>query len=124
MPHLSEWQSALGVFVAIFASLFGARDSTGVVLPMLIVADIGAVAVFKQHARWDYLWRTLPPAGVGVVAAAIVMRHLDNDVFRPIIGGIILVLTVLQLVRLRWPSALGRVPHTPSAAWALACSPA
>ena len=138
MPHLGEWQwllasfaalcvgmskagfSGLGLIaVAIFASLFGARDSTGVVLPMLIVADIGAVTVFKQHARWDYLWRTLPLAGVGVILAALVMRQLDNAAFRPVIGGIILALTALQLVRLRWPEVLGRVPHARGAAWSL-----
>jgi hypothetical protein len=49
--------------VLIFAFLFGARDSTGVVLPMLIVGDVLAVATFRQHARWDYICAAccLPP---------------------------------------------------------------
>ena len=103
MPHLSEWQwllaiaaalcvglskagfAGLGlVAVATFASIFGARDSTGVVLPMLIVADIGAVLVFKQHARWDFIRRT-PVACVGVVLGTLIMQRLDNAAFRPVI---------------------------------------
>jgi uncharacterized membrane protein YfcA len=138
VPHLTEWQWGLAIFAALcvglskagfsglgliavvcFASIFGARDSTGIVLPMLIVADIGAVVVFKQHARWDYLRRTLPLAAVGVVVGALIMSRLDNAAFRPVIGVVILALTGIQLVRLRWPDALGRVPHSRAAAWSL-----
>ena len=39
--------------VLIFAFLFGARASTGVVLPLLIVGDVAAVRTFHQHARWN-----------------------------------------------------------------------
>ena len=54
--------------VVIFAFLFGARDSTGVVLPMLLAGDVTAVTAFHQHARWDYIRRMLPPACLGVIA--------------------------------------------------------
>src|SRR5881394_1863185 len=85
--------------VVLFATIFGARDSTGVVLPLFITADIGAVAIFKQHARWDYIRRTLPPAVIGIVVATLIMRRLDNATFRPLLGAIILALTIMQLVR-------------------------
>lgn len=138
MPHLTQWQwlivivaalcvgaskagfAGLGMVAVVgFASIFGARDSTGIVLPMLIVGDIGAVLVFKQHARWDYIRRTLPVAAVGVVGAALVMHGLDNASFKPVIGAIILVLTVLQFARMRFPEAFGRVPHSQPFAWML-----
>ena len=107
------------VAVVGFASIFGARDSTGIVLPMLIVGDLGAVLVFKQHARWDYIRRTLPVAAIGVVGAAVVMHGLDNAGFKPVIGGIILVLTALQFLRMRFPDVFGRVPHSRPFAWIL-----
>ena len=88
------------VHVIIFAFLFGARDSTGVVLPMLLTGDITAVTTFHQHARWDYIRRMLPPSCVGVVVAALVMRDLSDALFKPTIGWIILGLTVLQVVRI------------------------
>ncbi len=138
MPQLSEWQWALAVAGALcagiskagfngiglvsvigFASIFGARDSTGIVLPLLIAADIGAVTIFKQHARWDYIRKTLPLAVVGIVIGTFIMMRLDNATFRPLLGGVILVLVAMQLVRLRWPTAFGTVPHTRVVAWLL-----
>ena len=100
------------VAVIVFASIFGARDSTGVVLPLLIAADIGAVGIFKQHARWDYIRRTLPPAAIGVVVGTLILDRLDNSSFRPILGSIILALTSMQLMRLRWPDLFGDIPHS------------
>src|SRR5260221_3758838 len=105
--------------IVIFAFLFGARDSTGVVLPMLLVGDICAVGAFKQHARWDYVRRMLPPACVGVMLGALVMQRISDAAFKPLIGWIILTLTVLQLVRMQRPQAFGNVPHGRAFAWAI-----
>jgi uncharacterized protein len=103
--------------VVIFAFLFGARGSTGVVLPMLLAGDITAVTAFHQHARWDYIRRMLPPACLGVIIAALVMRLLDEALFKPVIGWIILALTVLQIIRMQRPDWFGSVPHSWAFAW-------
>ena len=105
--------------VLVFAFLFGARDSTGIVLPMLLVGDVCAVTVYHQHARWDYVRRMLPPACIGVIAGAVVMRSLDDAAFKPTIGWIILVLSVLQVARMQRPDWFGDVPHTRWFAWTL-----
>ena len=77
--------SGLGlVAVVVFASIFGARDSTGVVLPMLVIADVGAVVFFKQHARWDHLRRTLPMAAVGVLVGMLLLRTAASAISPPI----------------------------------------
>lgn len=107
------------VHVLIFAFLFGARESTGVVLPMLLIGDVCAVSIFHQHARWDYVRRMLPPAGAGVVIAAVIMRSLSEAVYKPIIGVTILTLTALQVVRLYRPQWFGRVPHSRWFAWTI-----
>jgi uncharacterized membrane protein YfcA len=107
------------VHVLIFAFLFGARDSTGVVLPMLLVGDVFAVRIFHQHARWDYVRRMLPPACIGVIIAAIIMRGLSEAVYKPIIGITILVLTTLQLARTYRPHWFGSVPHARWFAWTI-----
>jgi uncharacterized membrane protein YfcA len=107
------------VHVLIFAFLFGARDSTGIVLPMLLVGDVGAVTLFHQHARWDYVRRMLPPACVGVIAGALLMRGLSDAAFRPTIGWIILTLTLLQILRMARPEWFGNVPHAQWFAWTL-----
>ena len=105
--------------VIVFVGIFGARDSTGVVLPMLIVGDILAVLAFRQHARWDYIRRLLPPAAAGVIAGALLVRQLSDAQFRPLIGGIILALTALQLLRLTRPALFDHVPHRPWFAWGM-----
>src|SRR5579871_1592435 len=83
--------AGVGLFhVVAFAFLFGARDSTGVVLPMLLVGDLGAVIAFRRHARWDYLRRMLPPACLGIVTAAALMNRISDAMYKPLIGWIIL----------------------------------
>lgn len=105
--------------VLVFAKLFGERDSTGVVLPMLIVGDILAVLTFRQHAKWAYIRRMLPPACIGVVTGWYLMQHLDRNAFRPILGWIILSLAILQLLRLRFPTWFTGLPHAHWFAWSL-----
>lgn len=107
------------VHVLIFAFLFGARDSTGIVLPMLLVGDICAVTAFHQHARWQYVRRMLPPACIGVVVGAVIMRGMDNASFKPVIGALILGLTALQVIRIFRPEWFGDVPHTRWFAWTM-----
>ena len=112
--------AGIGLFhVVVFAFLFGARESTGYVLPLLIAGDICAVIALHQHVRWEYVRRMLPPACVGVILAAFFMGRISDTSFRPLIGWIVLVLAVMQAVRLRWPDWMGGVPHTPVAVWTI-----
>jgi uncharacterized protein len=105
--------------VLVFAMLFGARDSTGVVLPMLIVGDICAVTAFHQHARWDFIRKMLPPSCLGVVAGWLLMHRLNEAAFKPLIGWIILGLAVLQIARTQRPDWFSQVPHSPWFAWTM-----
>jgi uncharacterized membrane protein YfcA len=107
------------VHVLVFAFLFGARDSTGVVLPMLLIGDVGAVTLFHQDARWDYVRRMMPPACLGVIAGALLMRGLSDAAFKPTIGWIILSLTALQVGRMYRPDWFGNVPHSAWFAWTM-----
>ena len=69
--------------------------------------------------RWDYVRRMLPPALIGVVAAAMFMSRIGDNTFKPLIGWIVLALAVMQGIRLRWPDWMGGVPHTRSAVWSI-----
>jgi uncharacterized membrane protein YfcA len=138
MPDLTPFQWALAILAAasmgiskgglaglgllhvtIFAFLFGARDSTGIVLPMLLVGDVCAVSVLHQHARWDYIRRMLPPACIGIVIGTWLMGRIDDALFRPITGWIILGLAILQLSRMLRPGWFVGVPHNMSFAWGM-----
>lgn len=112
------------VHVAIFAHLFPGLASTGVVLPMLVAGDIGAVILFRRQADVSHLVRTLPPAAAGVVFGWLLMGWMQRGGiaavhFNPIIGGIVLLLALAQLLRDWRPDLYAGVPHTRRFAWTM-----
>lgn len=103
--------------VVVFAQLFPGLASTGVVLPMLIAGDIGAVLLFRRHAQWPHVVRTLPPALVGVGVGWLLMGRFPGAQWSPVIGGIVLALALLQILRHWRPAWFASVPHTHAFAW-------
>jgi len=96
--------TGLGILpVLLFAVVFPARESTGFVLPLLIVGDICAVVIYRRVVIWKIFWRLLPPALTGVVLGFFLMGRISSAAFGPLIGWIIIALIALQFLR----SALG-----------------
>lgn len=94
--------SGLGMLaVVLFAQIMPAKQATGVVLPLLCVGDIFAVTLYRQHARWHYLWRLFPWTAAGVLTGYVAMDRLSEAQARILIGGIVLVLVGVHLVRRR-----------------------
>lgn len=107
------------VHVILFAFVFGARNSTGIVLPMLIAGDIFAMSVYGKHANWRYVRRMMLPTLIGVVIGWLMMFRLPEAYYRPLIGAIIFGLTVLQIIRLWKEKWLADVPHAAWFAWSM-----
>lgn len=70
------------IIVALLVFVFGAKVSTGILLPMLIVGDIFAVIYYNRHAQWKYLVRLLPFMMLGVVLGTWIGDSLSEEVFR------------------------------------------
>lgn len=83
--------------VTIMAIVFGGKGSTGVVLPLLCMADIAAVIYYKRHVRWGYFFRLIPWMVVGILIGVWVGNVLEEALFRKIMAAIILV-TVLMVL--------------------------
>jgi len=99
--------------VVLFASIFGDKLSTGVLLPMLCLADVGAVILFKRHAVWQQVMRTLPIACLGVIIGAWMMHSIVADwAYRPFIAWTVLILVLLQIVHMLHPQLYENVPHS------------
>jgi uncharacterized membrane protein YfcA len=107
------------VHVYLFASVFGAKDSTGIVLPMLIAGDIFAMSTYGKRANWIYVRRMMPPSLIGVVMGWLLMFQLPETYYRPLIGLIILSLTAMQIIRLWKEKWLANVPHAAWFAWSM-----
>ena len=43
------------VVVPTLAFIFGGKPSTGILLPMLMLADLFGVGYYHRHAEWKYL---------------------------------------------------------------------
>lgn len=92
--------SGLGMLaVVIFANLLPAREASGFVLPMLVFADVVAVASYRQHAQWRHLWGLFPWTALGVVAGFLALGRIDDRQAKVLIGGIVLALLAVHLVR-------------------------
>ncbi|RSL33342.1 sulfite exporter TauE/SafE family protein [Salibacterium salarium] len=93
----------LGILVvATMASIFPARESIGIVLPMLITADIIAVTYYRRSVNWKTLLSLLPWVLGGLLIGFIVLFFIEAS--RPIeimLGIIILLMIGVQFSRER-----------------------
>jgi len=81
--------------VPIMALIFGAKESTGVILPMLIAADIMAVIYWHRHAEWKYILVILPWVVLGIVIALITGNAINDNQFRILLLTIVWIMLIL-----------------------------
>ncbi|MFE0101512.1 sulfite exporter TauE/SafE family protein [Streptomyces sp. NPDC059009] len=89
------------VSLAIFAAVLPARESTGVLLPVLIAGDLLAVLTYRRHAHWPTLWRLFPAVGAGVVLGTVFLMWADDAAVRTSIGAILLLMAAVTVWRRR-----------------------
>jgi uncharacterized protein len=104
--------SAASLSVALFAAVLPARESTGTLLPLLLVGDVLAVSTYRQHANWPVLRRLLPWVALGLPLGALFIARVADSTMRRSIGVLLLVLLGLQVVS-RWTGTQPR-PHSPA----------
>ena len=102
------------VNVLIMADIFGAKESVGIILPLLIICDIIVYPLFRKFASWKPVRPLMIPAIVGVIVGWQLLGHIDNSTARPLIGGIILLMVALQLLRNYRQDFLTHLPNSPS----------
>ena len=83
--------------IPLMAHVLPARASTGVVLPMLIFADLFAVTYYRRQASWPHLWRVIPPALAGICTGYLIMGVISDRQLQPFIG-----LVIITMLGLNW----------------------
>ncbi|MEZ4809773.1 MAG: sulfite exporter TauE/SafE family protein [Allomuricauda sp.] len=68
--------------VTLMALAFGARQSTGLLIPLLLVGDVFAVAYYNRHAQWNYIVRFIPWMILGILAGVLVGKDLPEKEFK------------------------------------------
>jgi uncharacterized membrane protein YfcA len=83
--------------VTLMALVFGGKASTGIVLPLLCVADIAAVLYYHRHAQWKHFWKLVPWMAAGILLGVFAGKEMNEPVFRKIMA-VIIILTVIIMV--------------------------
>lgn len=98
--------------VVLLLVFFEAGLSTGLQLMMLGAADIMAVIYYRRHANWLMVLRLMPWALTGIGLGVLVLDGfslwgvtwpgIDNNMLRPVIAVIILVMFILNYLRTKY----------------------
>lgn len=97
-------QGLMLLIVPYMAMAFGAKESTGVILPMLCIADIIAVTYYKRIADWRVVAKLLPTAILGFFVAIFVDKLIPAQGFRQLMGWTL----ALALVVMIWSEIFGK----------------
>jgi uncharacterized membrane protein YfcA len=85
------------ILVVLLAFVFGEKASTGILLPMLIAADIMAVIYYNRHANWSYIKKLLPWMLLGVLVGVWVGNDISEVFFKKMMASIIVVSVLIML---------------------------
>lgn len=77
--------------VPLLAIAFGGRSSSGIMLPMLLVADVLGVWYYHRHASFKHLKILFPWAAIGVIAGSFAGSYINDEVFRIIMAATIFI---------------------------------
>jgi len=101
--------------IVLMASVVDAKQSVGLLLPVLIMGDVFAVTYYRRHAVWRHLLRLMPSAFIGIVIGYFLMGAIKGWQLRPLIGAIVIIMLALEEWRAR------RLAHVEfRASWATA----
>jgi uncharacterized membrane protein YfcA len=95
------------LFVPVMAMAMPAKQSTGVTLGMLILADLFAVVYYRRRAVWIHIIRLLPATLAGIVAGYFVMGRITDEQLQPAIGAIVLAMLTIHF----WREKGGQAPR-------------
>lgn len=89
------------VNAALLATIMPAKESTGVLLVLLIVGDFFAIGVYKKHVEWKMLRKLIWPVIAGVIVGAYFLSHSSDQSLKKTIGWIVLLLVVFYPISQR-----------------------
>jgi uncharacterized protein len=84
--------------VPLLAIVFGGKSSSGLMLPILVIADVLGVWYYHRHASFKHLKILFPWAALGVIAGSWAGDYIPEETFR-----IIMAVTIFSsLIAMIW----------------------
>lgn len=99
--------------IPILASVFGGRDSTGIMLPMLLIGDLFATWYYRKSVEWKNVFLPLPWAIIGIILGVVVGNYISDRTFLILIGIIILICLGILI----FTQSKGKDIKVPEKAW-------
>jgi uncharacterized membrane protein YfcA len=100
------------IAIPLLAITFGGKASTGLILPILIFADLFAIYYFHRHANWQYLRHLLPFAFAGVLIGTYFGNVIEDQVF----VTTMVVIIFISLGIMIWQET-NKNPKVPTSKW-------
>ncbi|MDR1625045.1 MAG: sulfite exporter TauE/SafE family protein [Spirochaetia bacterium] len=90
------------IVISVVALVFQARESTGIVLPMICFADILAIIWYRRNVAWKYIGVLLPWALCGFCIALIFDNFISTNssydaIFQIMLGVCILICLIVMI---------------------------
>ena len=106
------------VSAALLANVLAAKESTGVILVLLLVGDLFAIGIYKKHVEWKVLKSLMWPVAAGLLIGVAFLARVSDLSLKRTIGWIVLVLVAAfplsqRLLKgeinlaIRFPKAIG-----------------
>ena len=90
------------IVVPVMANIFGAKSSTGILLILLIMADIFGVRYYHMHADMRQLVKLIPSTIIGIVTGVFVGDQISDEYFQlllviVIISGVLMTVIKVEI---------------------------
>ncbi len=90
--------------IVVFAMVLPTRESTGALLVLLMVGDALATWTYRRDVEWHLIRRLIVPVLGGVIVGAFFLALAPVGWLKPVIVGIVVVMSAIQAVRM-WTAA-------------------
>jgi len=91
-----------------FALIYGAKNSTGILMPLLLVGDIFAITYYKSYVDWSYIIKLIPWMVFGVLIGVIGGSYISDDLFK--YGMAVIILFSVSLMYLMESKKEKKIP--------------
>src|SRR5687768_1603876 len=85
------------IAVPLLATVFGGQLSSGIMLPILCLADVMGVWYYHRHASWSHLRKLFPWAAAGTFLGTFVGGMIDDEAFKMIMAVIIIISVFIMI---------------------------
>jgi len=105
--------------VLIMAEIMPPKQSVGVVLLLYVIGDAYSVRAYGKHCEWKFVLRLISPLLIGAVIGAALLDWIPQDLFKRVLGYVVLAMVVLQLLRYRYQKTFEKLAESNNYAWGM-----